>query len=407
MKVKVALVFVLLFIISCRESIEAPDETYIKVYGNEGLSYGEKIKQIDGRTMILGKTSRLKFVSQQVSEEKILPSVFISNASGNIIDKRLYDVAAILESDNQISLVDVQKLSDRTFQVYGEWQGIPDHYLNFKINLPFRIHLDSKFSPLDFEPLNNSLWDPIVRTDPMLFDFGQGSNYLLYRQTFHNNTDNPIRHSLQQLNDLGEVQWSLDYIRPSIIAVNAAWDLEQGNLGELLVLAQHSNDVVIYRIQENNGGEISRHVLDETVFQDRYEWPGSLVKLENGYAAVYRIRSGNVTCQFLDEDLSKGKRLTISQNNSNPKDEIVVDAEPTPDGHLVILTRDQEPTNSEITGYIRKVSKEGNLLWEYFLDGIPEDVEILEDSILVIYNPIYNGQQRKTTVLKIRLNGTL
>lgn len=410
----------LIVMISCQETIEEPNESFIKVLGQELSSFGSKIKQLStGEIVVLGQTEAISYDSTSSSYLSIAsPSIYIIDKEGNVVREKIFSFNELIasggvgrtlyldfENDNTNTgyITDLIALGGNQYLALGHWeqtevaQRILDP-LTATIDFPFQLLLDNDFNILDFLYINGERgWDFNLKSDQKLILGPENSLYLFYKSVLDvdYSWSGPIFHSVSRIDNPFEWVYSSTSIAPAF--TNKGLDLNFSSNGNPLILVQSDSYLIIEIFDASSGSKTESYSIDSEEAFDEME--GQIVEIIDGFLIVAQVSGRDIKFYKIDETLSSSVHLTLPETDS----EIIIDATKTSDDHLLLLTGFVGIDK----GVLRKINSTGTVLWEFQLADTPSDVEEINGAPYCLYNPVFNGQLRKATLIKLSPEGTL
>lgn len=406
-------------LLSCQETLEEPNESYIKVLGKELSSYGSKIKQLSTKEfVVLGQTEVISFDSVANDYVSIAsPSIYVVNESGNVVKEKIFSRHELtasggvartlyLDFENDITnsgfITDIVAIAGDQYLAMGHWentevaQRILDP-LTAIVDFPFYLVLDGDFNIKNLSYINGEAgWDFNLKYDHELVLGPDNSLYIFYKSmlAIDFSWTAPILNSLQRLDS--PFEWESDIpTNPGISNKGVALNFSAN--GNPLVLSQLNSDLIIEELNVADGSSMNEYFVYN--FGNANEVFGQMVQLREGYVVVAQASGESMKVFQVDETLMSVNGSTISEST----DQELIDATSTDDDHLLVLTRGVNAEN----GIIRKVSPSGTVLWQFALEGIPTDIMEIDGHPFCLYNPVFNGLLKKATLIKLNQGGTL
>jgi len=430
---KLLTISLIISLLSCVSEIEGPDSSFVKIIGNDAPSQGFKLKKLNnGQMLILGQTSTSAFdlevgIDQATFASSSLvsaPSISIVDESGNLVSRYIYPIQipdfpftiTTEEIENRALFTNLVELEDGSFLAIGELSTVTVSEFPAAVNSPFYVTLDSDFNLQSVEFENTgSLLDSQARTRISVAQNNIGEFNMLFAQTTDPiNTPEYGYYSMRHFQN-DNLVWERSFNEPGVTqGIKIGWDHTFDTDGSIVVIGQDGpgalgGQVFIARHDRITGEEMSSSPISEVGelgIADR----GTILTIDNGFAAFY-MQYPDIFFSRISSTLTPQNRIQISKNNFGvSQGTFIREVIKLKDGGYAVLGEilknrtDDQPGR----GIIIRITEGGRFLWQYEFDGFGQDIMETEDEgLLILANPVFNRLSPKTTLIKLRKDGTL
>jgi len=419
---------------SCVEDVQ-PDLGYIKVIGKQGSSSGNKLLGLpNGDIMIAGKLGVPAFDITQTTDDLLFgraqdlaPTLVITDKAGNVKQIRSYPIhdlvlngfVQVSDYEDKASFLDIVPMGDGGYYALGQFSGftfsVPTEGIvndNKPTNVsPFLMKLNANLDMEFFRSLNAGPgWDTIFHVMPRIMRLPDPDGSLLVLLGFDNPrpfTDfSKLGFSLLKLDASGD---TVSYQNYPYNGVKFSTNMTLDEHNNLVLIGQKDDMLTCFRLPLDSLGSL-------TFQEDTYKFNAAGAQgfntnesyifpvPGNKFFTVFTQPVSEVMVRLLDNSFTPmGSPVDITGNNVS---EYPRAATQTNNGDYLIYTEwlDQ----SELKGFLYRVSQQQQVLWRIPLDGIPGDVmENTDGTILAMSNRTYNNLLLKITLTKLSADGNI
>ena len=405
-KVYSILLFSLVVVSGCVEELSPNLDQWTKIVGSDLTSWAEEIYiEENGDVFVFGSVG-----TDAGGLENIGASVTRLDLNGNFIERRVYPLVETIDAtgagflpinvSNSARIRDVRSLTEGGFLLLGVFDEVTVEDgagRSILVSLPFYMVIDEHLDQQHYFNLNPELATTSgpVRIQSWFYDTQDGSFGI--RSRLYAGSPQPIGYSLISLNQeglpvLGDISSSDEQFFGSIRSVDHVFYKD----GSRYTLGQRGNE---FTIDDENGNMVANLGFGGlTPFNDNALFFQE--RADASYLIVYsHPMSGDdeIRTLIIDQDF-------IIREESNTiiveDDEFVKGFIPLSNGNFAIYNINIKDIEPSATLYLMSPTFRRLKRWQ--LSGPPGSIaEDQDGNLIVAYNPVYNNQVVKSTIMKI------
>ena len=439
MKRLIHLILILVFLCGCIDEVTDSTDRFVKIFGKEQSSFGNKLYQLpNGDILIAGTIGNAPFditsVGEQVTpgESEIrTPGLIWADQGGNLkyMQSFAYDQVQTVPGiditglEDRAEFLDLEVADNGDIIVIGQWTQIIAEVDNGSgdityenVSFPFYSKISSNFEFLStHQYMGEPGWDGVLRFTPLMSKLDDGSVALISGVVSESiGLPLPTGYSYTNINvnlDTIATDRTTDLTQAKFIR---GFDIDRNN--NFVGIGTLGGNLAVFRtpISSMNGSlqiDEQSYIVDTDGVnrEGTNQNPMYVFHVEEGgYVLIYPRPNTEVIFTYLTEDFqprSTPVRIEVDGDNTLEYPRAAIRLS---NGDFVLYNAHLVDNSYVVNGFLYRITLDGEIVFRMSIEGAPGDViESQDGNLLVLSNPVYNGQLTKTTLTKMSIDGKL